>query len=50
MSISQALLTMLGGFLLPFVALMIWGRLVARWKVWGVFFNRHCDNRSSLVN
>ena len=31
MTISQMLLTMLGGFTLPFVILSIWGRLVLKW-------------------
>ena len=37
MTISQMLLTMLGGFILPFVILSIWGRLVLKWKAFGGF-------------
>lgn len=35
MSASQVLTTILGGFLLPFIILLLWGRLVDRFGAWG---------------
>ncbi|MEX2805544.1 hypothetical protein AB3329_10665 [Streptococcus sp. H31] len=37
MTISQILLTVLGGFALPFAVLLIWGRLVLKWHALGGF-------------
>ncbi|MFC3928882.1 Lin0368 family putative glycerol transporter subunit [Streptococcus caprae] len=37
MTAQEALLTMLGGFILPFCALLFWGRLVDKWRAWGGF-------------
>lgn len=37
MTLTEGLLTMLGGFILPFFILILWGRLVAKWRAWGGF-------------